>query len=321
MDADSKRVLYSENMNERKLIASTTKIMTSIVALENANFYDRYKVGNEIDEVYGSMIYVKKDESIYLEDLLYGLMLRSGNDAANIIATNVLGYEKFIKEMNNKAIKLKMNNTTFENPHGLDEKTKNYSTSYDLSLLMVYAIKNKDFIKITNTKKYKTKTDKDEYIWYNKNKLLSDYKYAISGKIGYTDSSGQVFVSYAKKDNKRLVIASIDEADKFNLHRKLYEKYFNEYDKYKIIDSYSFSLKDDNYKDSYLYIKNDINMLLNDKDKINVNIKLNKKLNNKVAGYLNINIDNKEVYKEKIYSIKYKDKISKIKKILLFWKN
>ena len=176
MDADSARVLYSENMNEKKLIASTTKIMTCIIALENAPLDKKIKVGKEIYSAYGSMTYIKEGEEYTLEDLLKGLMLQSGNDAALTIANNVLGYDNFINEMNLKAYKLGMYNTSFENPHGLNDKTKNLSTAYDMSLLMKYAIQNKNFLEITSTKEHRV----GNYIWYNKNKLLRDYKYSTS---------------------------------------------------------------------------------------------------------------------------------------------
>ena len=155
MDADSGRVLYSQNKDERKLIASTTKIMTTLIALENSNIKTDVIVGDEILKVNGSMIYSKQGEKYTIEDLLYGLMLRSGNDAAMTLAYNIFGYNKFIEEMNKKALMLGMNNTTYENPHGLNDDSKNYSTAYDLSRLMRYAIKNNDFLKITQTLKYK----------------------------------------------------------------------------------------------------------------------------------------------------------------------
>ena len=218
MDADSGRILYSKNKEEKKLIASTTKIMTSIIALEHAPLDMEIRIGKEVRTVNGSMIYVKEGEIFTLNDLLHGLMLQSGNDAAMTIATNVLGYDKFIKEMNLKAVKLGMNDTIFENPHGLNDDSKNYSTAKDMAILMKYAIKNKDFLSITSAKNYKV----DKYIWSNKNKLLKEYKYLISGKIGFTKASGQVFVSAARKDGKTLVVVSIDESDKFNLHKKLY---------------------------------------------------------------------------------------------------
>ncbi len=313
MDADSGRILYSKNKSERKLIASTTKIMTTIIALENAKLSDKLKVGKEIQTVNGSMIYVKEGETFTLNDLLHGLMLQSGNDAAMIIASKIMSYDNFIAQMNLKAHKLGMYNTTFENPHGLNDDTKNYSTAEDMSKLIRYAIKNKDFLNITSTKKYKV----DNYIWYNKNKLLSDYKYLISGKIGYTKASGQVFVSAAKKDGKTLVIASIDENDKFNLHKNLYEKYFKEYEKYKILDKNTFSFKVKNKNHDHYFIKNDFNMLLtkNEIKRLKVNVTLNKKNN-----YVNIYLDNNLIHSEKLYVLKYQSRLKKVKELLLFWK-
>lgn len=320
MDAESGRVLYSENKDERKLIASTTKIMTSIIALENGNLSDIYEVHDEIDEANGSMIYIQKGEKMSLNDLLYGLMLRSGNDAAMIIASNVMPYDNFISKMNLKAQELNMYNTTYENPHGLNDKTKNYSTAYDLALLMKYAIKNKEFLKITSTKKYKTKTDTNEYIWYNKNDLLSSYKYTVSGKIGYTKSSGQVFVSYAKKYNKKLIVTSIDENNKFELHKNLYEKYFNLYKNYKIFDKYTFSINSKNYKNYYIYIKNDANLLLTERESkdLIVTAKIKEKFdrNTMNAGYLEFRVDNKVIHKEPLYYIKHIEKTERIKNII-----
>lgn len=311
MDASSGRILYQNNMNEKKLIASTSKIMTAIIALENAPVNIKYKIGNEIDEAYGSMAYLKKNDELTLNDLLYALMLRSGNDAALTIANNVLKYDEFIAQMNIKAFNLGMNNTFYENPHGLNETTKNYSTAYDLCLLMKYAIKNKDFLKITSTKKYKV----DNYVWYNKNDLLSDYKYLISGKIGYTKASGQVFVSAATKDNKTLIIASIDEDDKFNLHKKLYQKYFELYKKYRILDKNFFSFGMDNKENNYYYINNNFDMLLTDEEKKLIKVKINL---NDDYNFVNIYLNDEFIHKEKIYVYEYKKRINKLKELLLF---
>lgn len=313
MDADSGRIIYSKNKSERKLIASTTKIMTTIIALENASLNDVLKVGNEIKTVNGSMIYVKENEKFTVNDLLHGLMLQSGNDAAMVIASKIMQYDNFIASMNLKAHKLGMDNTTFENPHGLNDNTKNYSTAEDMSKLMRYAIKNKDFINITSTKKYKV----GNYIWYNKNKLLSEYKYLISGKIGYTKASGQVYVSAAKKDNKTLIITSIDESDKFNLHKNLYEKYFEEYERYKILDKNTFSFKVKNKNHDHYFIKNDFNMLLTKEEikKLKINVDLNENNN-----FVNIYLNNNLIHSEKLYILKYKSRLKKVKELLLFWK-
>ena len=226
---------------------------------------------------------------------------------------NVLGYDNFIKEMNLKAIKLGMKNTTFENPHGLNDNSKNISTAEDMSKLMRYAIKNKEFLNITSSKIYKV----DKYIWPNKNKLLKQYKYLISGKIGYTKASGQVFVSAAKKDGKTLIITSIDESDKFNLHKKLYEKYFEAYEKYKILDMNTFSFKVKNKNKYHYYIDNDYYMLLK-KDEINkLKIKIDLSKNEEKVTII---LNNKIIDNVKLKKIKYEVKTNKIKQILSFWK-
>ena len=325
MDASSGRVLMSSNMNEKNLIASTTKIMTALVALENAPLDLVIEAGEEVNSVYGSMLYLDVGEELTLKDLLYGLMFQSGNDAAMVIASNVMPYDKFIEEMNRKAVSIGMKNTVFENPHGLDDDTKNYSTAYDMALLMRYATNNNTFMEITGQTKYTVDSNIERHIWYNKNKLLTLYKYATSGKIGYTTSSKHVFVSSAKKGEEELVIATIKDTDRFNTHKSLYEETFDKYDKYMILNRYTFSLKEDYYKDYHLYIKNDFEVMLSEdeKDKIRLEIKL-KKLDkvsdNEQVGYVYVYVKDELVHKEAIYVVSKECKLKKIKNWLFFWK-
>lgn len=306
MDADSGRILYGKNEDERKLIASTTKIMTSLIILENANVKTNLTVGEEVLKVNGSMIYSKPGEQYTIEDLLYGLMLRSGNDAAMTLAYNVFGYNRFIQEMNTKAIELGMTNTTYENPHGLNDNSENYSSAKDLSILMRYAIQNDKFIEITRTNKYKN--------WYNKNELLNNYKYLISGKTGYTKKSGQVYVSAASKNNKTLVISSINENDKYNLHKNLYEEYFNKYKKHKILNQYTFSFKEKNNDKVHYYIKKDFDILLKE-DEIN-DLKIKVDTQNESV---NIYIKDELIHSQRLYKLEYEKKVNIIKQILSFF--
>lgn len=306
MDGDSGRILYGKNEDERKLIASTTKIMTAIIALENSNIKTNLIVGDEVLKVNGSMIYSKPGEKYTIEDLLYGLMLRSGNDAAMTIAYNVFGYNRFIQEMNTKAMILGMTNTTYENPHGLNDDTYNYSTAKDLSKLMKYAIQNEQFLKITRTNKYNN--------WYNKNELLNNYKYLISGKTGYTKKSGQVYVSAATKNNKTLIISSIDENNKYELHKKLYEKYFDEYKKYKVLNQYTFSFKEKTNEKIHYYIKKDFDILLKESELNDLKIKVD------TQNYaIKIFIKDKLIHSQRLYKIEYKNKVNIIKQILSFF--
>lgn len=306
MDGDSGRILYGKNEDERKLIASTTKIMTAIVALENSNIKTKLTVGEEVLKVNGSMIYSKPGEQYTIEDLLYGLMLRSGNDAAMTIAYNVFGYNRFIQEMNTKAMILGMTNTTYENPHGLNDDSYNYSTAKDLSKLMRYAIQNEEFLKITRTNKYNN--------WYNKNELLNEYKYLISGKTGYTKKSGQVYVSAATKNNKTLIISTIDENNKYELHKQLYEKYFDEYKKYKVLNQYTFSFKEKTNEKIHYYIRKDFDMLIKENEINDLKIKIDTQ-NESVKIY----IKDKLIHSQRLYKMEYKNKVNIIKQILSFF--
>ena len=172
MDANTKRVLAGKNYHTPLLIASITKIMTCILAIESNKLNDTVKVTDIINKSYGSGIYIEVGEEISLKDLLYGLMLRSGNDAALMVAEYVGGnIPKFVEMMNNKAKEIGMTNTIFVNPSGLDNSDSgNYSTAYDMALLTQYAMKNKEYRNIVKTKNYKVKTNKKTYIWKNKNK-------------------------------------------------------------------------------------------------------------------------------------------------------
>ena len=306
MDGDSGRILFGKNEDERKLIASTTKIMTAIVALENSNIKTNLIVGDEVLKVNGSMIYSKPGEKYTIEDLLYGLMLRSGNDAAMTIAYNVFGYNRFIQEMNTKAMILGMTNTTYENPHGLNDDTYNYSTAKDLSKLMRNAIQNEQFLKITRTNKYNN--------WYNKNELLNEYKYLISGKTGYTKKSGQVYVSAATKNNKTLIISTIDENNKYELHKQLYEKYFDEYKKYKVLNQYTFSFKEKTNEKIHYYIRKDFDMLIKENEINDLKIKVDTQ-NEAVKIY----IKDKLIHSQRLYKMEYKNKVNIIKQILSFF--
>lgn len=261
MDADSGRILYSENGDKKYLIASTTKIMTALVAIKIADLDALVTAGDEVLEAYGSSVYLKPKETMTMRDLLYGLLLRSGNDAALTIAKNAAGsVEEFVRLMNDEALYIGMHDTTFSNPHGLDNETENKSTTDDMCLLMRTAMQSEEFRHITSTKKYDVKSNFGTYEWYNKNRLLEDYKYATGGKIGYTPRARHTFVSSATKDDKNLIIATFGDADRFATHKKLYESYMKKYEKYKVIDAEHLNI---NYKPGYrIFASHSLEMLL-----------------------------------------------------------
>lgn len=307
MDMDSGRVLASKNMHSPKLIASITKIMTCILAIENKDINDIVKVDESISKSYGSGIYISIGEEIKLLDLLYGLMLRSGNDAAIMISNYVSGSEdNFVKLMNQKAKELGMKNTIFYNSSGLDTETiGNKSTAYDMALLTKYAMQNEIYRTIVKTKKYTVKTNLKTYIWHNKNKLLS-YDYITGGKTGYTERAKRTLVSTASKDNMNLVVVTIQDSDDWNTHKTLYENAFNTYKSLKVLNKKNFQVLKDNYYDK-LYIKNDVYLTLKKGESKSLvsHIKLEKKKNykdNDIVGTNYIYLGNNLVHKEPIYA-------------------
>lgn len=322
MDNDSGRVLYENNSNEKMLIASTTKIMTCIVVIENSDLSKKVTVGDEILNVYGTNIYVEVGEVLSIKDLLYGLMLRSGNDAAIVLANNVFSSEDvFINKMNKKAKEIGMNNTVFNNPHGLDDETYNYSTASDMALLARYAYKNKVFRNIISTKKYVTKSNLKSFEWYNRMSLINNYKYSNGGKNGYTPKAGKTLVSYASKNNLNLIIVTLDDNDIYDNQKLLFEKYFKLYNKYLIIDKNSFKIES-SLINKRVFLKESFSYPLRDDeiDDISTLIHINSSDENKV-GEIQVNLKNNSIGKVDIYSSqnkKEKDNILfKFKKLFI----
>ena len=307
MDTNSHRILYQNNAYEKRLIASTTKIMTFVVAYEYAkDFLNVYvEAGNEILKMYGTSIYLSLHEKMLLRDLLYGLMLRSGNDAAIVIAYFVGGSEDgFVKLMNKKAKTLGMHNTIFHNPHGLDENTQNYSTAYDMALLSSYASKIPFYREVTSTKYYQAKTELKAFSWTNRNKMVFTYPNFTTGKTGYTPSAGRTLVSTAKKDDLELTIVTLDDDNHYETQRALYENMFQKYRNYLLLSKKTFS-------EMYptMYIKKDLYypLTLSEREKVETKLVLNDSDTNEI-GEIVILLNNKEIIKEKVYFQEEKEK-------------
>ncbi|MGY0691816.1 D-alanyl-D-alanine carboxypeptidase family protein [Virgibacillus sp. FSP13] len=235
MEQSTGRVLYEKNAHEQRPIASITKIMTAIIAIESGKMNEMVTTSRRAVYTGGSSIYLEQGEKMKLKDLVYGLMLRSGNDAAVAIAEHVGGsVEGFNYLMNEKAQWLGMTNTHFENPHGLHAE-QHYSTAYDMALLMRYAMSNDVFKKITGTTSYKASTR--EYAWGNKNKLLTSlYDYCIGGKTGFTKIAGRTLVSAAHKDKMDLIAVTLNAPDDWKDHIGMYEWAFDTYDMTSVLD-------------------------------------------------------------------------------------
>lgn len=228
IEQSSGRILFAKNAHEKQPIASITKIMTAIIAIESGKMQETVTSSKRAVHIDGSSIYLKQGETMKMEDLVYGLMLRSGNDAAIAISEHIGGsVEGFVHLMNEKARWLGMTNTHFSNPHGLDED-KHYSTAYDMAILMQYAMTNEQFQTITKAQTYKAETR--SYAWQNKNKLLTSYyKYCTGGKTGFTSKSGRTLVSSASKKNMDLIAVTLNAPDDWRDHIGMYEWAYEKY--------------------------------------------------------------------------------------------
>ena len=225
MDAQTGRVLYEKDADSRSLIASTTKIMTALLICEQCNVLDRMKIPKEAVGIEGSSMYLKEGEVLTVQDLLYGLMLRSGNDAAVALAIYCGGtVEGFAELMNDKARMLGLTGTHFVNPNGLDNP-EHYSTARDLAVLAAYAMNNPIFAKTVSTKTVTV----GERVLKNHNKLLWQVDGAEGVKTGFTKAAGRILVSSAVRQGRRLVAVTINAGDDWNDHKKLLYDGFENY--------------------------------------------------------------------------------------------
>lgn len=308
-DLDNDIVYYEKNVDDKRLIASITKILTAIVTIENVDINKNVLVGEEVLKAYGSAVYIEVGEKLTIKDLLYGLMLRSGNDAAIVLAKNVAGSsDNFAKLMNKLATDIGMKNSYFINPHGLEDNdgNGNISTAKDMALLTRYAMKNKVFREIFGTKKYTAKTNYKTYSWTNKNKLLLSEDYITGGKTGFTKKAHRTLVTTGSRNNINVVIVTLNDGNDFFDHKNMYEEIFRKYKSVKVLDKDKIRIKGEKlYKDNTLYINNEIYVsVLSDKDKIEIdyNIYENKKYrDNDVVGKVKIKLNDKVVRVEDVY--------------------
>ena len=231
MDCTTGRVLFERSADKKSLIASTTKIMTALVVCERCNVLDRMRIPKEAVGIEGSSMYLQEGEILTIQDLLYGLMLHSGNDAAVALAIYCAGtVEGFVQLMNDKARTLGMEKTNFENPNGLDS-VNHYSTAEDLAILAAYAMENPIFEKIVSTKTVKAGT---RYL-KNHNKLLWQFEGADGVKTGYTKAAGRILVSSAKRNGRRLVAVTICDPNDWQDHISLLTSGFEQYAEHQIV--------------------------------------------------------------------------------------
>ncbi len=233
LDAVSGRVLYEKDPDQQSLIASTTKIMTALIVCEQCNVLDRMRIPKEAVGIEGSSMYLKEGEILTLQELLYGLMLSSGNDAAVALAIYCGGtVEGFAGLMNDKARILGLHNTHFENPNGLDSPG-HYSTARDLAILAAYAMENPIFAKTVSAKQVKI----GERYLTNHNKLLWRVEGADGVKTGFTKAAGRILVSSATREGRRIIAVTIDDPSDWQDHAALLEEGFSRFMHQRIVNA------------------------------------------------------------------------------------
>ncbi len=313
MEINTNRVVHALNENKRKYMASTTKILTAITIIENCNLDDIVEVKKETTGIEGSSIYLEAGEKLSVKDLLYGLMLRSGNDCAQTLAVHCSqNIKDFAVLMNQTARRIGANNSNFVNPHGLHDDN-HYTTAYDLALISCYAMKNDDFRKIVSTKSidipFSTRNYNRRLI--NKNKMLNEFEGATGIKTGYTKKAGRCLVSSAKRGGIEFVCVVLNCAPMFEKSKTLLTSAFINYQNYKIMESdHIVKFIDIEKIKCGVCIKKDIVLPLTKFEKENLEIKLNVSKNLKKpikkgqeVGYVEIYCQNNLLFTEKIYTI------------------
>ena len=236
--ADDGSTLYEKDADSRCLIASTTKLMTALVCLENDTLDDVFTAQARHCKVEGSSMYLQAGERYTVRELLLGLLLASGNDAALALAEHTAGSEEgFVHLMNQKAAALNLRNTHFENPHGLDAPT-HYSTARDLALLMCACLDNPAFRSLASVRT----ADVSGQTLLNHNKLLNLCPGCLGGKTGYTRAAGRCLVSCCKRDGMTLVCVTLSDPDDWNDHLRLYDWAYRSYVLHDLSEEISFDV-------------------------------------------------------------------------------
>ena len=321
IEKTSGRVLYSHNENERLPMASTTKIITAIFAIEKNEDLDKVvEIPKEATGIEGTSIGLKEGEHLTIRELLYGLMLRSGNDAAVVLAIESSGSEEeFVKEVNEYLkSKIGVSDTVLKNPHGLSVDG-HYTTASDLAKITAYALNNKTFAEIVSTKNKSISNElnsKYSRDLINKNKLLKNYEFADGVKTGYTRSAGRCFVGSATKDGMQLVCVLLNCNPMFEECQSLLEKGFEEFKMYKLVSKGDkvgeVEILDAKTKNVEIYPNNDFYYPLKREElkDVYMAVKYTKKLTapvekGKELANVEVKIKNQLIFSDKIYNINY----------------
>ncbi len=313
MEVNTNRVLHEKNSKDKKYMASTTKILTAITVIENCDLDDIVTVTKNSVGVEGSSIYLEVGEKLTVKHLLYGLMLRSGNDCAETLALYCSkSIENFALLMNETAKRINACDSNFTNPHGLHDDN-HYTTAYDLALISCYAMKNPQFREIVSTKKIEIPFTTRGYnrILLNKNKMLNEFEGSTGIKTGFTKKAGRCLVSSCERDGMELVCVVLNCPPMFERSKNLLTDAYSEYKNYKLVESDNIiGFSEYENKKVPLCIKNDIILPLkkDEIDKIEIvydyPIKFKKPCSKEEElGNVKIYCENNLIFQEKIYTI------------------
>ena len=237
IDADTNEILYQKNMNEQRSIASTTKIMSALIACESGKMEETVDITFDMVNTFGTLLGLREGDKITLYDLVAGMLLPSGNDAANAAAIYLGGsLEGFAAMMNSKAAELGMENSLFVTPSGLDEGN-HHSTAYDMALLAAAALENEYFSEICAKKSCDVTINGEKLTIYNHNKLLNMLDDCVGIKTGYTDKAGRCLVSAVERNGMKMICVTLYAPDDWNDHKYLYSACENKYTETNLRDS------------------------------------------------------------------------------------
>ncbi|MGI6485727.1 MAG: D-alanyl-D-alanine carboxypeptidase family protein [Tepidanaerobacteraceae bacterium] len=312
MDTTTGRILEGKNEDEKRAMASTTKIMTAIIALEKGDLASIVEVSKKAASIRGSSFHLSRGEKIPLETMLYGLLLCSGNDAAVAIAEHIgESQENFVQMMNQKAIEIGALNTNFKNPHGLDEPN-HFTTTKDLAIIARYALDIPKFREIVGSReKLITRGDKTGTI-YNTNKLLWSFENATGIKTGYTGKAGRCLVASAYKNGFELISVVLGSPSNFNSSYKLLNFGFTKYQLRQIIKKdnivKSIPVKKGILKEAPLIIEKDIILPIVDDESLSIKYLLPEEIKapvekNQKIGELAVYINSIHVYSVPLISL------------------
>jgi D-alanyl-D-alanine carboxypeptidase len=251
IDAETGRLLDGANENLQLPIASLTKIWTALTFIESGTIDDEVTISPEAASAEGSSIYLEQGTKIDADALLYGLMLRSGNDAAYALAEHAGGsVEGFVDLMNKKAQLYGLERTTFTNPSGL-HNDEHLSTAYETALMLYFAMKNEKFERIASAENFVYRKGDEVRSWRNKHRLIHTNDNVKAGKTGFTKAAGRTLATYFEKDGKKLIIVTLNNGNDWNTHEQLANKTFHDYEnvtvakkgKYRILPGVNGELK------------------------------------------------------------------------------